>query len=190
MLIKITDAPLKQDNPWLTQDPVLGLMEDKHLRWLAFYVDPWSPLRFMEDGEARLRKMAQLVPGVECDHTLIRPKDCDVFLWDKALAAYAELCPENEMLQSLEARKTLIRSLREEETFTMPSAPRPVDVQRHKTRMDIVKNKLVTKAIEELESMYGRLTYKPVITTIDQAKELEGGKATAEYTTIDTIKFE
>lgn len=187
MLIKITDTSVFEDNPWLTQHPVFRGMEDKHIRWLAFYIDPWSPVRFA-DADKKLRIMQSMCP-VELDHTLVRPKDADVFVWEEALVAYADMCPSNEMLLSIASRKQLIKDLRLEESFKLPRQKdiQRMDLDRHKARMDAVHRGILTKAVEQLETLYDKLLYKPVINTDET---LGKTKTSSNRFDINTVQFQ
>lgn len=189
MIIKLSDNPVLEDNPTLAYHPVLSRLEDKHLRWIALYLDPWSPLRFAEE-DVKLRTLHSMVPGVRVVEHTWRPDDADVLLWPKALEAYCDLCPDIGMVEAISARRNLIDQIREEEEWKMPSSPKGTDLNRHKARLDTVHRKILSKAVDELEEMYGRLQFKPVITTAQPLEETGSGAKTGDRSHIDNVSFQ
>lgn len=189
MLIKITQNSVFDDNPWLLLDPVFSKLEDHHLRWLAFMLDPWSPARFMEPSES-LRWRHTLVPSIRLQDETNRPIDADYLVWDQAIVQYAKMCPDTGVKSAIEARKNLIKEMAVEEDRKLPAKPVGHDINRHKIRLDSLHRGLMAKAIAELEGFYGKLLYKPQVTSDADAQKDPERQSTASRRAIDTMQFD
>lgn len=196
MLIKITKASVFRDNGWLRLDPIFSKLEDKHIKWLAFMIDPWSPLRFIEDEEKRKVYVNQLAEGLkfyegsvgEDGVPRVRPNDVDFGVWDAAMKRYAEMCPDGiKVHESIEALRELIKSMNAAANKTLPENPKTNDLALFKVGVDMIRKGDMAKAYQELDALVGKFTYKPEIIT--EETETEDKPATGSRRAVDSMDF-